>query len=165
LPLRIADAMLLPMFPTTHRHPGTTSHSVAQNNKHCLRQAQTPPHAPDSVCKLGQWVCQVWCEGPVDVWLQLIQVDLNQLVILSSSISNQVLPVAGRCSSSTGSRPCSVRDAASMVYHRCYQLHQWQCCKGHAEPYILTADCVGQCCCNLPSTPQQPQPQHSDPTL
>ena len=46
---------------------------------------------------LGQRVCKIWGEWPVDVRLQLAQVELNQLVILSTLIRPQVLP-EGVCS-------------------------------------------------------------------
>ena len=41
---------------------------------------------------LGQRVCKIWGEWPVDVGLQLAQVELNQLVILSTLVRPQVLP-------------------------------------------------------------------------
>jgi hypothetical protein len=53
-----------------------------------------PAVGADGVSKLAQRVRQVGREGPVDVRLQLVEVDLNQLVVLRARVSLQVLPAA-----------------------------------------------------------------------
>ena len=54
--------------------------------------AKSRPWAIQILTHLGQRVRKVRREGSIDVWLQLRQVDLNELVILSALIWAQVLP-------------------------------------------------------------------------